>query len=395
MGLGLLAVPAVLMAVAHRSLKNVALYSEEQVKRASVLHPLFNSAEHFAAEHWRPSMTQRERLQGITEAYAGTVQALTQIGLSPFLESSSLIGLLRHGGHMPWEVDGDLGVVESECREKGATKEALQAAISGDLEVLKFACSCEEDCEGDNLRMAGRVAHRGTGVCIDIFMYAPVGTLRPWQRAQNSTHTEWWERVDDHADYTFPREMLLPLKHGTFEGIPMMLPRQPKEFLSWEYGRCLGIHIWPWRLLLYCPTSVMIPIAICAKGVALFAGSPACKGHRPSPWVGVLSGVYSAVALGAFQGGITLMILLITWVCEMVAIIIVPELIGVIASRSNKEGMTIRKRYRLVQLVALAAVALELRGCLGQLACQVDDFYFNPLRPKTWTLCLFGQCWDF
>eukprot|EP00429_Kryptoperidinium_foliaceum_P028514 CAMPEP_0176138644 /NCGR_PEP_ID=MMETSP0120_2-20121206/70429_1 /TAXON_ID=160619 /ORGANISM="Kryptoperidinium foliaceum, Strain CCMP 1326" /LENGTH=70 /DNA_ID=CAMNT_0017474591 /DNA_START=1 /DNA_END=210 /DNA_ORIENTATION=+ len=70
-------------------------------------------------------MSQRDRLAGITEAYRGTVEALQKLGMNAFLESSSLIGLLRHNGHMPWEVDGDVGVIEAECRAANATKEGL------------------------------------------------------------------------------------------------------------------------------------------------------------------------------------------------------------------------------------------------------------------------------
>jgi len=45
-------------------------------------------------------------------------------------------------------------------------------------------------------------------------------------------------------------------------------------------------------------------------------------------------------------------------------------------------------------LAALVLILVDLRGCFGQLHCQLDDFYFHPMRPKGWTLCLFGKCWD-
>ena len=41
---------------------------------------------------------------------------------------------------------------------------SMLRSLGDDFSVLKFACACEEDCEGDNRRMAGRVAHKKTGV---------------------------------------------------------------------------------------------------------------------------------------------------------------------------------------------------------------------------------------
>lgn len=46
---------------------------------------------------------------------------------------------------------------------------------------------------------------------------------------------------------------------STVACLRMLLPAEPRaawlfgasvpaqEFLSWEYGRCLGTHVWPWR----------------------------------------------------------------------------------------------------------------------------------------------------
>lgn len=364
---------------------------------ANVMHPLFNSAEHVSPDHWNSSMQQKDRLTAITLAYNGTVRALSTLGLDAFLESSSLIGLLRHEGHMPWEVDGDVGIIASDCEAQGATKNKLQEALGHrDFVVPKFACRCEEDCEGDNKRIAGKVVHKDTGIIIDIFMYTPVVSRRPWQ----DPSSEWWERVDDdHADYTFPVETLLPLKRGTFEGVSLSLPAKPEQFLSYEYGQCLGSHVWPWRLLLYTPVSFMTPAAVLLKGavqVSSISGNKLKTGRTVSTWFVALSGANAAVALGAFQGGLQLIVLFFGWVCELIALIIVPELIGRVAGKlPNAETLSFTRKYRLTVLAAVAAVAIDLRGCFVQLLCHVDDAYFHPLRPKIWTICLFGNCWDF
>merc|ERR1712100_104905 len=99
-------------------------------------------------------------------------------------------------------------------------------------------------------------------------MGAPVKQLRSWQKQERYEAVEWWERVDDHADYTFPKDALLPLQKGAFAGSSMLLPRDPRDFLSWEYGRCLGVHIWPWRLMLYTTHSGSLYLGAALRALA-------------------------------------------------------------------------------------------------------------------------------
>mmetsp|Transcript_30381 Transcript_30381/g.87013 ORF Transcript_30381/g.87013 Transcript_30381/m.87013 type:complete len:404 (-) Transcript_30381:29-1240(-) len=378
----LLAAPGLMLALLHRQLQGWALYTEEEVLDANVLHPLFNSEEHFAPAYWRPSMRQRDRLSALSNATHAIASALKQLNVNAFLESGGLIGWLRHDeGNLPWESDGDVGILAQECRASGATKAALSNVIDQEYEVLKFACTCEEACDGDNKRMVGRIAHRGSGVCIDIFAYAPVRELRPWQKDPRYAGVEWWERVDDHADFTFPREALVPLQNGTFVGSTILLPQQPREFLSWEYGRCLGVHVWPWRLLLYTPVSMLVPTAVVAKGAVLLSGPRTSR----SPWPAAGFAAQAAAALGVLRGGPALLALVATFLCELGAVALRPELCSPQA----------RSRHRIVLLLSLAVLAFELRGSAGQLLCQLDDFHLRPRRPKAWTLCLFGKCWDF
>lgn len=380
----LLIVPWALLGGACALLRGWALYTEADVLDANVLHPLFATGKHFAEAHWQPSMRQRERLDSIGSAVHWAAQALDRAGVRVFLESSSLIGWLRHGGHIPWETDADLGMLVEDCRHANATKTVVEQAarkISEDLVVLKFACSCEEHCEGEDRRMVGQFAHRRTGVTVDIFSYAPVQQLRPWQQAVGA---EWWERVDDeHSDYTFPRDVLLPLQEGTFLGSPMLLPKDPREFLSWEYGGCLGVHVWPWRLLLYSSVLPIVPVAILFRSLLILAGLQS----RWSMQLAALGVVYAGIAVSTCGGGGVSLFLLLVWnFCELAAICIWPEgLLGGIGQQS---------RHCLVILFVIITIVFALRGSLEQLICHATD-YITPRRPKTSTICLFGKCWDF
>ena len=42
-----------------------------------------------------------------------------------FLESSTLIGYLRHGGLIPWDSDVDIGILEEDCLRSQLTKEKV------------------------------------------------------------------------------------------------------------------------------------------------------------------------------------------------------------------------------------------------------------------------------
>ncbi|OLP94479.1 hypothetical protein AK812_SmicGene23500 [Symbiodinium microadriaticum] len=356
-----------------------AVRSEEELLQASVLHPLFNTEEHFAPEYWQASMQQKDRLEALTTATHATAQALQSVGVPAFLESAGLIGWLRHNrSQLPWDSDGDLGILEADCIQAGASKESLSKAVGEDFVVLKFACTCEEDCAGDNKRMVGRVAHRTTGVCIDIFAYAPVKKSRAWQKEQRYSDIEWWERVNDHADFTFPKDSLLPLQQDTFAGAPMTIPAKPREFLSWEYGQCLGAHVWPWRILLYSPSSDTLAFILAAKGAVFMLGG---AGMDALPATMVI--FCSAAAVTFLRGGLTLLAVLGICACEFLVVSIRPAL------------CSFRKLHSALIVLAVAVCAQGLQGCLEQLLCQVDDFYLHPRRPKSWTLCVLGKCWDF
>ncbi|CAD7926534.1 unnamed protein product [Amoebophrya sp. A120] len=213
------------------------LYSEEAVREANVENPLFVTAEHFYPEYWRNNATQGARLGAIEDLLHAGVQAFRQLGLPVFLESANLIGHARHGRQMvPWDTDGDLGFLESDCRKversdgapkgsslverlnqalanvdvvsqqedlgkiqrkKGKSKRQKKAAPSP-FKALFFGCRCEENglpkgsCEGVEKRVAGRLVHTGSGTVVDVFGYALVKKMkrRGWQRhltAQEAT----------------------------------------------------------------------------------------------------------------------------------------------------------------------------------------------------------------
>jgi len=370
-------VPCMLLLAANKLFVGWALYSEEAVLEARVDHPLFDNGEHFDERYWRPNMTQKERLDSVTSTVVSAVQAFEASGAEVFLESSTLIGWLRHRrGHIPWDSDADLGITVEECKRSKVSKQSLIDAIDANIEVLKFACQCEEMCEGASARMVGRFAHRDTGVTVDVFSYAPVAVHRPWQSRAPHAVVDWWERVKDHhADYTFPRDALLPLRRDTWHNFPVNIPQDPRSFLSWEYGRCLEPHNWPWLTLLYTPLSRTTYIASIVKSVPL----PSCG----SMLMSVFTMLFVAVATTLFDGGILVGLLLAQSVCEFAW--------GVRHYTSQRE----RKLHLIAVVITMVLLLFDLRGQVAQVYCQLNDFVLDPWRPKHHTVCIFGVCRDF
>ncbi|KAF4729339.1 glucosyltransferase [Perkinsus olseni] len=179
--------------------------SEEGIYAAPVDHVLFGGDEHLKAHtsgHSLPSgLTQRDRLDSLTKTYAAMVRAFDAVGLDVFLESSCLIGYVRHNGNpIPWDMDIDIGLLQEDCRRvfpngNDEMYHKVSALLGPRYSVEKMGCDCGHRCEGDDGRMVGHVADKRTGFGVDIFSYATVTTedLRPWQHDGR----RWLQRVMD------------------------------------------------------------------------------------------------------------------------------------------------------------------------------------------------------
>jgi len=219
--------------------QELSIFSETSLKSKDIWHDAFHNEEHFYEQWAKDEMTQGERLEVLGQAVTVTSQVLDTLGLQAFLESATLIGWLRHNRtHMPWDTDTDVGMLRQQCEQLQLTKEAVQEMLPEPYLAIKFGCVCQEDCEGDSERIAGRIVDNTNGFFVDIFSYEEI----PTEDAE-----EWmgdrifYRRIADrHAHYVFPREVLLPLREDWFEEKPVYIPNQVEPFLHWEYGQCLG-----------------------------------------------------------------------------------------------------------------------------------------------------------
>ena len=180
-------------------------------------------------------------------------------------------------------------------------------------------------------------------------------------------------------DFTFPRDSLLPLQDDVFADASIRIPANPRDFLSWEYGQCLGAHVWPWRMLLYTPQATQaLHLILALKGAVLLLGSSGMNVFPPFVLICCM-----AAAVAILKSGLLYVSILFLSLCESVVLFLRPD-------------WCIFRRLHSAMIVLVVAMCLHaLQGSIQQLICQLDDFYLHPRRPKSWTLCLLGRCWDF
>ncbi|KAF4722605.1 glucosyltransferase [Perkinsus olseni] len=288
----------------------VEITSEEGIYAAHVDHVLFGGDEHLKAHtsgYSLPSgLTQRDRLDSLTNTYAAMVRAFDEVGLDVFLESSCLIGYVRHNGNpIPWDMDIDIGLLQKDCRSvfpngNDEMYHKLSALLGPRYSVDKMGCDCGDRCEGDDGRMVGHVADKRTGFGVDMFSYSTVTAedLRPWQHDGR----RWLQRkvycqIRDRDDYTFPEEALLPLQNTTFAGVDgVLIPNNPRLFSSYEYGSNLEIHPFPWGFLAY---SSMHALGYCIVILYLLLEFPDSWADKRLPYW-----YYTALCLAVFRGGV-------------------------------------------------------------------------------------------
>jgi len=360
-----------------------ALYSEEDILNANVWHPWFWTDEHFSKDYFYDTMAQRTRSEGLKRGIVAGVRAIESLGVKPFLESSTLIGYVRHNDLIPWDTDADFGMLEADCVAQGLTKDRVQAAIDKlypppsstestestrttttprkhSIEVFRFQCKIEKEAADDkndkNDRVLGLLTDTQTGATVDIFMYRPPEKLREWQE-KASKDIKWLERAnDEHADYTFPQNVLLPLQQRSFLNTTLYIPNQPEEFLKWEYGNCLGVHLFPYAFFVYSSATIYVYWFLCFIEIVLY------RSHF---------GALPAIALSMFgNSGLAVFLILIM--------------------------QFIRQKNRYLFLAFFLIGLYDLRACLFQLQCDIASNVVGPAyRPRTFTICLFGNCWDF
>eukprot|EP00392_Amoebophrya_sp_AT5.2_P005666 g5676.t1 len=258
----------------------------------------------------------------------------------------------------------------------------------------------------------------------------------------------WYERIGDtHSDFTFPVSSLLPLRHDVFgrQATPVLIPNRPREWLAWEYGPCvlLGPHVWPWELQLNVrnPSLVFYAVFLCFLLAPLLlllvdvedrndsGGANAFDAASSGPGSGAVGDHDYDTAFAtstnkktdepAAAAPSTTMALqtrtsrqrqMIKFAVAARGVDIAPKIAtlllfdnGVAVAALACTSLIHAVRHKFCGLQALvvlnwltmALCFYETRNLAVQMWCHFEGQYIDVMRPKIWTLCLFGTCRDF
>lgn len=157
----------------------------------------------------------------------GIMRDLTRIfdreGIRWWADYGTLLGFLQFGGMIPWDKDGDLGIL-AEDREK-------LLGLRGELMALGYYPTyapvrpTERFRTGDRLKVRLSAKNHSN---VDVFIWCD----RPGGMLDRINYIG----SDLYKGRQFPREWALPLGRGQWDGIEISLPHQPEKLAAHRYG---------------------------------------------------------------------------------------------------------------------------------------------------------------
>jgi hypothetical protein len=142
-------------------------------------------------------------------------------GIRWWLDYGSLLGWVRNGGMIPFDKDGDLGVLG----EDGAKLRALMPSL---VRAGLYPTWAEKKPDrwrtGDRMKVRlSRINHTN----VDLFLWYPRHGLL--ERTN-------YIGADIYKGREFPVGWALPLRRGVWDGIEVSVPAEPEKLCEWRYG---------------------------------------------------------------------------------------------------------------------------------------------------------------
>lgn len=160
--------------------------------------------------------------RNILEILAFLSDLLTDIGATWWIDYGTLLGQIRFGGLIPWDKDGDLGIMAEDRDKLLASFPRIQKA---DFFPTYGPPRKERFRSGDRVKV--RLSQRNrTNVDIFIWNRRPEGML-------DRTN---YIKADLFKGREFPEEWLHPITFVDFDGIRVASPAQAQRLAEHRYG---------------------------------------------------------------------------------------------------------------------------------------------------------------
>lgn len=151
---------------------------------------------------------------------------LDKAGIRWWIDYGTVLGYVRNGGLIPWDKDTDLGIL-AEDRDKLL---GLRPEIEG---RCKYHCRYAPIRRGQRFRTCDRLKvclSESNRTNVDIFI---------WE--EDRPKKGWLDRIcyigsDLYKGREMPKEMILPLGRGLWDGIEVSVPNDPEGLCLHRYG---------------------------------------------------------------------------------------------------------------------------------------------------------------
>ncbi|GAB9464489.1 hypothetical protein Gpo141_00001918 [Globisporangium polare] len=198
-------------------------------------------------------VTPTQRMAALEDLLFELTRVFETVGIDYWLDSGSLLGQHRTGGVIPWDVNGNVGVLQSGLQRLRDANIDLPDGYELNIMQSKLYQQADRFPE-----IPARWVERTHGFYVDIFEFQ---TLESWNEYGNATiellsplpdpvwntcwHCEPIEvtrtngketRVEQAKRFRIPRDWVFPLRTCQLESFQVKCPAQPVPYLTHLYG---------------------------------------------------------------------------------------------------------------------------------------------------------------